>query len=149
MAYEEQLSDFDSVPWAQALINDPSWQAVKTFSRIPPAPCRTENSLLAFTLHNPDCVRAVASFHRTPTTPTDPPSYIGHETRMFVSVGTGINGHEGFVAGGFIGSLIDEGMAQCVATIFGRDFVTAGMTLNKIIPLLLSISYPLVSLLHR
>lgn len=129
MAYEE-LSDFFSLPWAQTLIQDPSWQAVKSFSRIPPAAPSTENSLLASTLHSPDCVRAVASFHYFTAISGGVQTYVGHQTRMLFSLGPGLNGHSGFAAGGFIGSLIDEVTGQCVATVFGRGIITAEMTVK-------------------
>lgn len=55
---------------------------------------------------------------------------------MLYSLGTGVNGHDGYSHGGFIGTLIDEATGQCVFPVFGSNIVTAEMTVQykKMLP---------------
>jgi acyl-coenzyme A thioesterase PaaI-like protein len=55
---------------------------------------------------------------------------------MLFSLGTGVNGHDGFSHGGFIGTMIDEIGGQCTSVIFGTDIVTGEMTVRyrKMLP---------------
>lgn len=138
----ELIEDF-SPPWAQALINDPAWEPTPTFGRLTMEPPSTENALMVSTLNRPDGVRAVLSFQRFPSPPpassspsSSPPSFKGFETRMLYSLGTGVNGHNGYSHGGFIGTLIDEAAGQCAFSVFGNDIVTGEMTVRykKMLP---------------
>lgn len=138
----EHITDF-SAPWAQALINDPSWKPVSTWGREVMPPPSTENALVASTLDRPDGIRAVLTFNRYPSSQTSSPSssssrtsFKGFETRMLFSLGTAVNGHDGFSHGGFTGTLIDEVSGQCANAIFGNNIVTAEMTVQykKMLP---------------
>ena len=133
---KEHLEDF-SPPWAQALINDPTWTAVPTWGREVMPPPSTENALMATTFDRPDGVRAVLTFNRYPSprpssspSSSSPSSFKGFETRMLFSLGSGLNGHSGFSHGGFIGTLIDETSGQCAFLIFGTGIVTGEMTVR-------------------
>jgi acyl-coenzyme A thioesterase PaaI-like protein len=128
-----------SSPWAQAIIEDPLWEPVVTYSRVAHPSRGTENAFLAQSLNGPECVRAVLSFHRFPRSTSCPPaaaSYAHHEARMIFSLGSGLDGHSGFAHGAVIGLLIDEVMGQCVATVFGRSIVTAELNVQfkKMLP---------------
>lgn len=133
----EHLEDF-SAPWAQAIINDPTWEPVYLFGREVFPPPSTENALMAVTLDRPDGVRAIAAFNRFPPPgpSSSPAQHVGLETRMLVSLGTAVNGHSGICHGGFIGTLLDEVSGQIVWQVFGSNIVTADMSVQykKMLP---------------
>lgn len=55
---------------------------------------------------------------------------------MLFSLGSGLDGHNGHSAGGFIGVLIDEVSAQWVAMLFGRAIATGALSVQykKMLP---------------
>jgi len=55
---------------------------------------------------------------------------------MLFSLGSGLNGHHGYSAGGFIGCLIDEATGQCAAMIFGRAITMVALSVQykKMLP---------------
>ncbi|PQE13338.1 thioesterase superfamily protein [Rutstroemia sp. NJR-2017a BVV2] len=129
----EYTSDFLTVEWAQQLVRDPDWRPVPTYSTQRKPPPNTENSLLARTLWNASCIRAVTSFHKGNASASSP---LANETRMLFSLGDGVHGHSGFSHGGFTGMMMDEVTGQLAATVYGRGIFTVELSLKykKMLP---------------
>lgn len=103
---DEILSDF-SLPWCKALSEDATLQLIVTDSRT--YHCSTgENSLLASSLANPSCIRAVQTFiRRGPSA-----SLAQTEIYMLFSLGRGVECIAGTGHGAIVALMLDEVMAR-------------------------------------
>ena len=138
--HREDSTDFASLPWCQAIISDPD------FTRITMRPVLAERplsrSLFAKTLWTPDTIRSCLCFYtKSIIHQANSPNFSQNltptsfgETRMLLSLGTGINGIAGILHGGLIGFLLDEvtGVPVCVQA--KGYFVTAEMRISYLKP---------------
>ena len=112
----EILSDF-SPSWCTALLQDPNLRAITTASRVS-HPSTGENSLLATTLANSPCIRAVKTFLRNSSNNTSQAQT--PEVYMLFSLGRGVDGIAGTCHGAIIALMLDEVMGALAAEVFGR-----------------------------
>lgn len=119
---DEILSDF-SFPWCKALSEDATLQPIVTDSRTYHS-STGENSLLASSLANPSCIRAVQTFiRRGPTA-----SLAQTEIYMLFSLGRGVEGIAGTGHGAIVALMLDEAMATLATEVFGRNgIITAAL----------------------
>jgi thioesterase superfamily protein 4 len=98
-----------SIPWAAALINDPDWIGVDSFSRQPKA--SGEDSFLAETLKTDRTIRNYLAFRPVKEAEGEIPL---PEIRIIVDIGTGVNGHPEIAHGGFSALLLDEACGAAI-----------------------------------
>ncbi|MCJ1304953.1 hypothetical protein MMC08_007766 [Hypocenomyce scalaris] len=101
---------FQSIPWCAKLLADPRFTAAPTGSRSPKR--STEDSFFAETLQTDKTVRACLSLYCIPSPPScdSAPSPRIQEVRTLISLGSGVNGYPRIAHGGFVATLLDEGM---------------------------------------
>ena len=116
-------------PWFTALLNDASLQPIKTPER------RNENlkdhAFFAQTLNTKDTIYVCQSFYKSPsyvTVPGGPPN-LG-ELQRFYSLGSGLDGHEGFCHGGSLSTVMDETMGALAHAYPNTDSYTKYLHIN-------------------
>lgn len=92
-----------SVPWAAALINDPNWKLISTFSRTPKP--SGEDAFFGKTLKTDSTIRTFLSFLPSQETEGDLPFL---ETRAILDLGSDLDGHPQTAHGGLQAALMDE-----------------------------------------
>ena len=100
-------------PWFTTLLNDASLQPIRSPERRIEG--QTGNAFLARTLNTKDAIPACQSFYKTPslvTVPGGPPN-LG-ELLTFYSLGSGLDGHQGFCHGGSLSTAMDQTMGTLV-----------------------------------
>lgn len=105
---------------AQSLREDPSWKESRPHLKIPEAV--RQHNLTAGTLSGPGMIVV-------------PPYYFnkhdGSEMVQIMYVGTDVSGHPGIVHGGFIATMLDEGLARCAfPAMQNKVGVTANLQIN-------------------
>ena len=100
------LEYFRSVPWCAKLLAEPNVVVVATPSRQKKETTRDE--LFAVTLKTERTIRSWLTFYKRPI----PGATSLDQLYSLVSVGPGISGHADLVAGGIIGSILDECMGN-------------------------------------
>ncbi|ETN36460.1 uncharacterized protein HMPREF1541_08738 [Cyphellophora europaea CBS 101466] len=105
---------------AQTLRNDPTWRESRPSLKIPEAV--RQHNLTAGTLSGPGMIVV-------------PPYYFnkkdGSEMVQIMYVGTDVSGHPGIVHGGFIATMLDEGLARCAfPAMQNKVGVTANLQIN-------------------
>ena len=131
------LEYFQSVPWCAKLLAEPNVVVVPTPSRQKKE--TTMDELFALTLNTERTIRSWLTFYKTPArgaTSLD-------ELYSLVSVGPGLSSYADLVAGGIIGSIIDECMGNLGLVNRSLGFtgtegstVTANLNVNylKVVP---------------
>ena len=107
-------------PICQQLRSDPTWKESRPHLRIPDA--IKSHNLTAGTLAGPGML-------------TVPPLYFnkhdGSEMIQIFYVGDSVSGHPGIVHGGFLATMLDEGLARCAfPAMQNKVGVTANLTIN-------------------
>jgi 3'-phosphoadenosine 5'-phosphosulfate synthase len=107
-------------PLAVSLRNDPSWRESRPSLKIPAA--IRQHNLTSGTLAGPGMIVV-------------PPYYFnkkdGSEMVQIMYVGTDVSGHPGIVHGGFIATMLDEGLARCCfPAMQNKVGVTANLQIN-------------------
>jgi acyl-coenzyme A thioesterase PaaI-like protein len=105
---------------AQSLRSDASWRESRPHLKIPEAV--RQHNLTAGTLAGPGMIVV-------------PPYYFnkkdGSEMVQIFYVGSDVSGHPGIVHGGFIATMLDEGLARCAfPAMQNKVGVTANLTVN-------------------
>lgn len=96
-------------PWFTTLVNDASLQPIRSPERRVEG--QSGNAFLARTLNTKETIPACQSFYKSPsfvTIPGGPPN-LG-ELQTFYSLGSGLDGHEGFCHGGSLSTAMDQTM---------------------------------------
>lgn len=107
-------------PIAVSLRNDPTWRESRPHLKIPEGV--RQHNLTAGTLSGPGMIVV-------------PPYYFnkkdGSEMVQIMYVGTDVSGHPGIVHGGFIATMMDEGLARCAfPAMQNKVGVTANLQIN-------------------
>ena len=100
------LEYFQSVPWCAKLLAEPNVVIVATTSRQKKE--TTMDELFAVTLNTERTIRSWLTFYKRPV----PGATSLDELYSLVSVGPGVSSHADLVAGGIIGSILDECMGN-------------------------------------
>ncbi|KAF2721344.1 hypothetical protein K431DRAFT_284951 [Polychaeton citri CBS 116435] len=104
MAGIDCRSDFEDVPWAAALLEQPD-----TIYYVPSSRSKkgtTEDSLFAETLRTSRTLKSTYAFYQRPATPQEQI----REVNILIRTGNALDGHSGILHGGIVATLIDEGM---------------------------------------
>ncbi|KAI5856589.1 HotDog domain-containing protein [Tricharina praecox] len=113
--------DFTSAPWVMSILTAATTEIVSfAFVGRPRSRDGHEDSLTAVTFNTDDTFRAYL--------PVATPS----ETCTFISVGDGLNGHEGILHGGAVSAILDIGLGAPVNTIAFTAFLN--VTFKKPLP---------------
>ena len=109
---------------AKSLRSDPSWRESRPHLKIPSAV--KQHNLTAGTLSGPGMLAV-------------PPLYFnkhdGSEMVQIFYVGSDVSGHPGIVHGGFIATMMDEGLARCAfPAMQNKVGVTANLSLDYRMP---------------
>lgn len=94
--------DFANAPWVAPILADPNNHIITTWQRIS-KPGTDEDSLFSRTFNTPETFRTYLM--------VDTPS---GDTLVVVSLGTGVNGHDGIVHGGVVVTILDEALSAAV-----------------------------------
>ncbi|KAF2660463.1 hypothetical protein K491DRAFT_588907 [Lophiostoma macrostomum CBS 122681] len=97
------IAYLNSIPWCNALINDPSWTPTRTTSRVPKA--SSEDSFFAETLGTERTIRHCLTLR--PSVGRDADVQF-EEVRTIMELGDGLNGHPKICHGGFVATMLDE-----------------------------------------
>lgn len=128
----ENTTDFSLLPWCQEIIADSAFKPIAI--RSPLQDGDSNRSLFARTLWTSDTIRSCLAFYsgaiaETGTLPkgvSSDPVQLG-ETRIIVSLGTGVNGIVGVAHGGLVAFLLDEVTGVPVYVGIPGYFLTAEM----------------------
>ncbi|KIW20288.1 hypothetical protein PV08_00863 [Exophiala spinifera] len=125
---------FQSIPWCQAILNDPNYKLESTESRIHKDSTR-EDALLGQTLKTDDTIRGWISLYRRPTALAP----LKDEVHTLLSLEAGLNGYARVCHGGIVATILDEVLSVLVA-VCGRsqgqtgDNVTAYLNVTYVKP---------------
>ena len=131
------LEYFQSVPWCAKLLSEPNVVIAATPSRVKKE--TTMDELFAVTLNTERTIRSWLTFYKRPV----PEATSLDELYSLVSVGPGVSSHADLVAGGIIGSILDECMDnlnlvnRSLGFVGAEGFmVTANLNVNylKVVP---------------
>lgn len=109
---EPDLHHFQSIPWCAKLLADLDFTIVPTRSRS--AKADTEDSFFAETLQTNQTVRACLSLFGNPTPSSNESGPKIQRVRTLISIGDGVNGYHNIAHGGFVATLLDQGMGILV-----------------------------------
>jgi len=147
LASAEDLSDFASLPWAQALWQDSSYTPIVNRIRRRPGPTDSEATRRAFltsTLWTPTTIRASQCFYKGPLPserwsgpPRTPESQDGlGSCKMLFSLGEGLTGGQaGSAHGGLMATLLDEALGMPVFVQTTTGCATADLRVQYAKPL--------------
>ncbi|KAI5847583.1 HotDog domain-containing protein [Tricharina praecox] len=100
--------DFASTPWAHALLTLPTTVPITNSIILEPKhTLGREDSLTAVTLQTPSTFRALSLFRILPC----------DDACLLISLGDGMNGHEGILHGGMVATILDIAVAASVDTL--------------------------------
>ena len=107
---DPDLLQFQSIPWCAKLLADPDWTIAPAHSRSPKA--SSEDSFFAETLQTDKTVRACLSLFSSsnPSTSSNKSSPPFQRAYILLSLGNGVNGYPDVGHGGFVATLLDQGM---------------------------------------
>ncbi|KAI9874956.1 MAG: hypothetical protein M1823_007574, partial [Watsoniomyces obsoletus] len=107
-------------PLAVELRGDPTWKESRPHLRIPDS--IKNHNLTAGTLSGPGMLSVPPLFFN---------KLDGSEMVQLFYVGDAVSGHPGIVHGGFLATMLDEGLARCAfAAMQNKVGVTANLTIN-------------------
>ncbi|KAL2832687.1 hypothetical protein BJY01DRAFT_239729 [Aspergillus pseudoustus] len=111
---------FQSIPWVTALLRDPTFTTIPTPSRV--FKSSTEDSFFSTTISSPTTIAACVTQYRTPppnAQPIRPKAIPTNEIRIFVTLGSDLNGYPGVLHGGMVATLLDEFMGLILSLRLG------------------------------
>lgn len=120
-AWTKELDDhIKNCKLARTLRADPEWREQRPHLKLPPEVA--SHNLTASTLSGPDMIAV-------------PPYYFskkdGSQMYAILYVGTHVSGHPGIVHGGFLATMLDEGLARCAfAAMPNKVGVTAQLNIS-------------------
>lgn len=132
------LHHFQSIPWCVKVLADPDFTIVPTRSRI--AKEDTEDSFFADTLQTDKTIRACLSLYSKSNPLGNESDLKIQRVRTLFGLGEGVNGYHNIAHGGFVATLLDQGMGLLVEENLyngsGKDAFTAYLNVKYRRPLL-------------
>ncbi|KAL2870344.1 PaaI family thioesterase [Aspergillus lucknowensis] len=112
----DDSAHFQSIPWVAQLLRDDSFVTTPFRSRI--VKSSTEDSLYSTTINSPSTISAtLTQYRRAPPSrkPLSPSAIPTDELRIFVTLGSDLNGYPGVLHGGMVATLLDEAMGYILS----------------------------------
>ncbi|KAI4123494.1 MAG: hypothetical protein LQ347_006134 [Umbilicaria vellea] len=132
------LHHFQSIPWCAKVLADPDFTIILT--RFRTAKEDTEDSLFAETLQTDKTIRACLSLYSKSDPSGNESDLKIQRVRTLVSLGDGVNGYHDIAHGGFVATLLDQGMGILVEENLyngsGKDAFTAYLNVKYRRPVL-------------
>lgn len=140
---DDPILHFESIPWCNNLLNDPSVMGVTILDRTPLP--NSEGCLVRETLNNSQCIRAGVNCYRYTPDPNatedngEDPENPFIEAVALLELGPGVNGFAKTLHGGMFGLLLDEimgGVANLQASMFFSYLCLFLVSLSFFVPLI-------------
>lgn len=120
MARQEEMSDFDALPWCKSIITTPGWTPLASRGD-------NGNALFSRTLWTPETFRARLALYKGAPSPSC--SATG-QLRILLSIGHGMDGWPGMCHGGVVSLIFDDVVQELTCAEMGGTTATAHLEID-------------------